>query len=31
MKGCTTPPGYTPPTIYEQQDEFFYVPLESEQ
>ena len=31
MKGCTTPPGSTPPTLYEQQCGFFYVPQESEQ
>ena len=31
MKGCTTPPGSTPPTLYEQQYEFFYVPQESDQ
>ena len=31
MKGCTTPPGSTPPTLYEQQHEFFYVPQESDQ
>ena len=24
MKGCTTPSGSTPPTLYEQQCEFFY-------
>ena len=31
MKGCTTPPGSTPPTLYEQQCESFYVPQESDQ
>ena len=31
MKGCTTPLGSTPPTLYEQQCGFFYVPQESEQ
>ena len=31
MKGCTTPPGSTPPTLYEQQCKFFYVPQESDQ
>ena len=31
MKGCTTPPGSTPPTLYEQQCGFFHVPQESEQ
>ena len=31
MKGCTTPPGSTPPTLYEKQCWFFYVPQESEQ
>ena len=31
MKGCTTPSGSTPPTLYEQQCGFFYVPQESEQ
>ena len=30
MKGCTTPPGSTPPTLYEQQCKFFYVPQESD-
>ena len=30
MKGCTTPPGSTPPILYEQQCGFFYVPQESE-
>ena len=29
MKGCTTPPGCTPPTLYEQQCGFCYVPQES--
>ena len=33
MKGCTTPPASTPPTLYEQQCGFFYmyIPQESEQ
>lgn len=31
MKGCTTPPRSMPPTFYEQQCGFFYVPKESEQ
>ena len=31
MKGCITPPGSTPPTLYEQQCKFFYVPQESDQ
>ena len=31
MKGYTTPPGFTSPTLYEQQCGFFYVPRESEQ
>ena len=33
MKGCTTAPASTPPTLYEQQCGFFYmyVPQESEQ
>ena len=31
MKGCTTPPGSTPLTLYEQQCGFFYAPQESEQ
>ena len=31
MKGCTTKPGSIPPTLYEQQCGFFYVPRESEQ
>ena len=31
MKGCTTPLESTPPTLYEQQCGFFYVPQESEQ
>ena len=26
MKGCTTPPGPTPPTLYKQQYGFFSVP-----
>ena len=30
-KGYTTPPGPTPPTLYEQQCGFFSVPQESEQ
>ena len=29
-KVCTTPPGSTPPTLYERQWEFLYVPHESE-
>ena len=29
--GCTTPPGSTPPTLYERQCGFFHVPQESEQ
>ena len=28
MKGCTTPLGSTPLTLYEQQSGFFYVPQE---
>ena len=28
MKGCTTPLGSTPPTLYEQQSGFFYLPQE---
>ena len=28
MKGCTTPLGSTPPTLYEQHCRFFYVPQE---
>ena len=31
MKGCTTPLGFMPPTLYEQQCGFFYVPQESKQ
>ena len=31
MKGCTTPPESTPPTLYDQQCGFFYVLQESEQ
>ena len=31
IKGCTTPTGTTPPTLYEQQYGFFYVAQESEQ
>ena len=31
MKGCTTSLGSTPPTLYEQQCWFFYVPQELEQ
>ena len=31
MKGCTTPLGSMPPTLYEQQCGFFYVPQESKQ
>ena len=31
IRGCTTPPVSTPPTLYEQQCWFFYVPQESEQ
>ena len=31
MKGCTTPPEWTPRTLYEQQCGFFYAPQESEQ
>ena len=31
MKGCTTPSGSTPPTLYERQCGFFYVPQELEQ
>ena len=31
MKGCPTPPGSTPPTLYEQQCGFFYVPQDKEQ
>ena len=30
-KGCTTPPGSMPPTLYDQQCGFFQVPQESEQ
>ena len=29
LTGCTTPPGSTPPILYEQQSGFFYVPQES--
>ena len=29
LTGCTTPPGSTPPILFEQQSEFFYVPQES--
>ena len=31
MKGCTTPLGFMPPTLYEQQCGFFYVPQQSKQ
>ena len=31
MKGCTIQPGSRPPTLYEQQGGFFFVPQESEQ
>ena len=31
MKGCTTPPRSKPPTLYEEQCGFFYVPKESGQ
>ena len=31
MKGCTTPFGSMPPTLYEQQCGVFYVPQESKQ
>ena len=31
MKGCSTPPESTPPTLYDQQCGFFYVLQESEQ
>ena len=31
MKGCTTLPGSMPPTFYEQQCGFFYIPKKSEQ
>ena len=31
MKGCTTPTGSTPPTLYDQQCGFFYVLQKSEQ